>query len=73
MSNKSVRLDNVIKCHKCDKKLVILAFKCRCNHNFCNKHLIPELHNCIFDYKIYGKNIIAKASPKIIPEKVPII
>ena len=52
-------------CNSCNKKLRLLSFSCRCGHHFCSAHLIPELHNCAFDYKGYGQSLIEKSNPKI--------
>ena len=39
-----------MKCDKCKKtKLIILS--CRCGKNYCQKHLLPEKHDCNYNYK----------------------
>ena len=37
--------------NKCKKK-VFIAPECRCGKSFCIKHLLPEKHNCGYNYKI---------------------
>lgn len=62
------------KCKMCGKSLRGLVFfgcKC-CNENewFCNKHRLPEMHNCTFDFKELYKKQIEKENPHIIPKKL---
>lgn len=41
----------------CKKKLTIInSYSCRCNSLFCDKHRLPELHNCTFNNKNYNKS-----------------
>ena len=61
----SMHMDNVIHEKKsnlnrcsldgCVKKVGLVPFICRCEKEFCQKHRIPETHQCIFDYKTDGK------------------
>ena len=41
------------KCAYCNLKIKtsILEIKCRCRKFFCSNHLLPECHNCDYDYK----------------------
>ena len=40
------------KCSFCKIKISVLSFiKCRCGKSFCTTHLLPENHNCTYDYK----------------------
>jgi hypothetical protein len=49
------------RCSFCKAKIGVLdSVKCRCDKSFCIKHLLPEYHNCSYDYK----------KDKIILEKV---
>ena len=57
-------------CDICAKKIGLCVIKCRCDGNFCKKHVSPESHMCKFDYKLFGQEIIRKNNPKIIPSKV---
>jgi hypothetical protein len=47
------------KCSKCYKK-IILVFECKCQNKYCIKCHIPENHNCEFDYKRDGKELLEK-------------
>jgi len=49
----------------CKKKLFI-APECRCGKSFCIKHLLPEKHNCEYDYKIISTVKEVKKSMVII-------
>lgn len=33
----------------CKKKLKLTNLECRCKNRFCNKHRLPECHNCQWD------------------------
>ena len=58
------------KCYKCNKKLKLTALKCKCDYYFCNAHKYSDCHNCKFDYKKFGKEILKKNNPKIISTKI---
>lgn len=51
-------------CKECGKVIKMLPFYCRCNHYFCVKHRYPETHDCNFNFKDYGKNILGKTLVK---------
>lgn len=51
MSNNKI---NYCEYNECERKLKLTNFPCRCEKNFCKYHIIPEEHNCSYDYK--GKN-----------------
>jgi len=53
------------KCWHCGKKCGLTGFDCRCGYVFCSKHRYAEEHNCDFDHKSRGREIIAKANPNI--------
>ncbi|KAL6321356.1 hypothetical protein AAG906_016411 [Vitis piasezkii] len=55
----------------CKKKVGIIGFKCRCGSMFCGKHRLPEKHECNFDYKVMGREILRKQNPSLKPEKLP--
>ena len=35
----------------CNKKLRLTDTFCRCRQRYCSIHRLPELHNCVYDYK----------------------
>lgn len=57
----------------CKKKINLMSFTCKCEKVFCTEHRMPEEHQCTFDWKNYGKCIIAKKNPLIINSKITII
>ncbi len=60
------------RCEHCKiKKTGLIPFTCRCNYkNLCIKCRLPNDHNCIYDYKIEGKNILEKELLIIVATKV---
>lgn len=56
------------RCDKCNKKLGIHEYKCKCNKIFCITHLHAEDHNCTFDYKAEG-HLLLKAHLEVGPLK----
>lgn len=60
----------VERCETCKKKVGIIGFKCRCGSMFCAEHRLPEKHECSFDYKTMGREILKKQIPLIKPDKL---
>mmetsp|Transcript_44729 Transcript_44729/g.80426 ORF Transcript_44729/g.80426 Transcript_44729/m.80426 type:complete len:319 (-) Transcript_44729:177-1133(-) len=54
------------KCWFCSRKCGLTGFECRCGYVFCSKHRHAEEHNCDFDHKSRGREIIAKANPSLV-------
>ncbi|KAL5728007.1 hypothetical protein ACHQM5_001136 [Ranunculus cassubicifolius] len=50
-------------------KLVILD-TCRCGSMFCPMHRYPEKHECTFNFKARGQDLIAKANPLVKSDKL---
>lgn len=60
-----------LKCKECNKKLISgMEHRCRCSKVFCITHRLPEEHKCTFDYKTLGKEILSKANPVVMDEKI---
>ena len=73
-SKKTIKKKKLIKkCFCCGKRKRVILLKCRCEKIFCSSHLLPENHECKFDYKEHSKNLLEKSNPKIICQKVPSI
>lgn len=53
------------RCWSCQKKCGLTGFDCRCGYVFCSKHRYAEEHNCDFDHKSAGREILAKNNPNI--------
>mmetsp|Transcript_46532 Transcript_46532/g.134037 ORF Transcript_46532/g.134037 Transcript_46532/m.134037 type:complete len:239 (-) Transcript_46532:45-761(-) len=53
------------KCWACSKKCGLTGFECRCGYVFCSKHRYAEDHQCDFDHKGKGREILAKNNPNV--------
>jgi hypothetical protein len=58
------------KCWKCNRKVGLTGFECRCLYVFCSKCRHAEDHDCDFDHKSKGREIIAKANPQLVEQKL---
>jgi predicted nucleic acid binding AN1-type Zn finger protein len=58
------------RCWGCKKKVGLLGIKCRCGFTFCGTHRYPECHNCEFDYKTMGKEILKVQNPVVVAPKI---
>ena len=58
------------RCPMCNKKIKLTDMECRCGNIYCMEHRLPELHNCCFNYKKEGKEMLNKNNPQIIKEKI---
>jgi hypothetical protein len=48
------------RCEQCKKKLGISEYKCKCGKLFCISHLHAEEHNCTYNYKQEGQDLLKK-------------
>ncbi len=48
------------RCEKCNKKLGISEYKCKCGKLLCISHLHAEEHACTYDYKQEGQTLLKK-------------
>ncbi|CAA2988394.1 zinc finger a20 and an1 domain-containing stress-associated 1 [Olea europaea subsp. europaea] len=58
------------RCLSCNKKVGLTGFKCKCGSFFCGAHRYPEKHDCTFDFKVQGREAIAKANPIVKADKI---
>jgi len=66
-----VKKPAVGRCGACSKKLTLAGtYSCRCSGDFCGKCRYAESHNCTFDYKSQGKELLSKANPKVEADKL---
>ena len=56
----STSSNNTLRCMECRKKLSLTAIMCKCNNYYCNNHRYSEQHNCKYDYKNMGRDILKK-------------
>ena len=62
-----------VKCNKCNKKIGLISFECKCKGTFCSLHRHIESHNCIFDFKTEQLEKLIKDNPKIVAQKITVI
>jgi len=56
------------RCFMCRAKIPLAKQainKCRCEYVFCDAHKSIDKHDCEFDFAKMGKDILAKANPKL--------
>ena len=53
----------------CKVKLMLADFACRCTNFYCSQHRFSTAHQCPFDYKAVGKELLTKQMPTVIGEK----
>ena len=53
------------KCTFCKKKMGMMEFTCKCDYEYCQKCLAPEVHKCTFDFKIHGKSLLKEKLTKV--------
>ena len=70
-SNK-VQVDKC-RCFKCNRKVGLLGFNCKCGFSFCSSHRFPEHHDCQFDHAQLDKTKLAEMNKVIQPKKVEIL
>lgn len=68
-------MDNIKKskkkrCFKCNKKLSLVPFNCKCENFYCSKCRMPEDHECTFNWKQDYKEKLEKENPKIEAKKL---
>lgn len=58
------------RCWTCNRKIGLTGFQCKCEYFFCAEHRYSDRHDCDFDYKAQGKQLLTKANPTIAPSKM---
>ncbi|CDJ38764.1 AN1-like Zinc finger domain-containing protein, putative [Eimeria tenella] len=58
------------RCHKCNKKVGLLGFVCRCGFAFCGEHRYADAHGCVFDYKAFEREQLRKQNNKVVADKL---
>jgi hypothetical protein len=61
---------NPSRCFSCNKRVGLTGFKCRCEYVFCSTHRYSDKHNCEYDYKAANRDLLTKANPTIVADKV---
>lgn len=58
------------RCYKCNKKVGIYGFSCRCGFNFCSSHRYADTHDCTFDYKTFEREQLRKTNQAVVADKI---
>jgi predicted nucleic acid binding AN1-type Zn finger protein len=58
------------RCGACNKRVGLSGFKCRCGGLFCASHRYNDKHECTYDFKAAGRELITKANPVIKATKI---
>jgi hypothetical protein len=61
---------NRTRCWSCRKKVGLTGFECRCGYVFCGSHRFADKHECSFDYKKQGRELLEKNNPMVVAPKV---
>mmetsp|Transcript_23151 Transcript_23151/g.66783 ORF Transcript_23151/g.66783 Transcript_23151/m.66783 type:complete len:303 (-) Transcript_23151:45-953(-) len=48
------------RCYACKKKIGLTGFQCQCGYHFCSTHRHAEDHQCTFDHKARGRQLLAQ-------------
>ena len=59
-----------LKCKFCNKKVGLLGIKCKCGNLYCSLHLHAESHNCTYDFKSDGKELLKEKLIRIDADKI---
>eukprot|EP00397_Hematodinium_sp_SG-2012_P004572 GEMP01004584.1.p1 GENE.GEMP01004584.1~~GEMP01004584.1.p1 ORF type:complete len:243 (-),score=81.33 GEMP01004584.1:3303-4031(-) len=58
------------RCWTCNKRIGLAGFDCRCGYVFCGAHRYAEQHNCDFDFKTSGRELLRKQNLKVVADKL---
>jgi hypothetical protein len=59
------------RCYSCNKKLRLAQqFSCKCEFTFCAEHRYADKHECSFDHAGRAKDLLAKANPSVVADKL---
>lgn len=61
---------NTSRCFSCRKKIGLTGFQCRCDYFFCSEHRYSDKHECDYDYKALGQELLQKANPVVVASKI---
>jgi hypothetical protein len=58
----------------CNKKLMLVDFKCKCQKTYCAKHRVPDTHACPYDFrKEHTNHLMKHMSSPIVANKIEAI
>ena len=59
-----------IRCATCRRIITMTYIECRCGKKFCSRHIIADDHQCTYDHKKLGRDLVSKNNPKIKKQKL---
>lgn len=65
------RQKNTTRCYKCNKKTGLTGFLCKCGYYYCAAHRYAEEHDCVFDHKAHGRELLAQQNQKVESSSFP--
>jgi len=65
-----IKQTDTTRCWSCKKKVNLLGIQCKCEFVFCNKHRMPEDHECSFDHAARGREQLVKLVPLVVKKKL---
>ncbi|KAI3705441.1 hypothetical protein L1987_75679 [Smallanthus sonchifolius] len=66
----SFKRREVNRCSGCKRKVGLIGFRCRCGEMFCSEHRYSDRHDCSYDYKAAGREVIARENPVVRAAKI---
>lgn len=71
LQEKPVEQKNRSRCFKCNKKVGLLGFDCRCGYVFCSGHrLAGDGHECNFDHVAFDRKRLADTMEVVAASKI---
>ncbi|KAA8497412.1 AN1-type zinc finger protein 6 [Porphyridium purpureum] len=58
------------RCFSCRKKVGLTGFKCRCGYVYCSSHRHSDEHDCQFDYRSMGQELLFRNNPQVVSSKL---
>jgi len=65
-----IKQKDVSHCWKCNRKVGLLGFACKCKYVFCANHRYSDKHNCDFDYRQDQREQLNKSLEKVQEDKL---
>ena len=62
--------ENKNRCWKCNKKIGLMGFDCKCEYVFCSKHRHADDHNCDYDHKKDDIEKLRRENPLLVAQNL---
>jgi hypothetical protein len=63
-------VESLNKCYKCDRKVGLLGYKCKCENVYCALHRHSYVHECTFDFRTVGLKQLQETNQGIDKKKI---